>query len=62
MENTEVTITPIPHGPYIVKGPITLLNTDGSEIRVEKKVVALCRCGGSSNKPFCDGTHTTRNW
>jgi CDGSH-type Zn-finger protein len=44
-------------GPYLVKGAVTLKGADGAPLRA-KKVTALCRCGGSKNKPFCDGTHT----
>ncbi len=43
-------------GPLIVKGLGTLKNSKGDELEIDK-VVALCRCGDSSNKPFCDGTH-----
>lgn len=44
-------------GPYRVTGPITLINADGSTYEVEAgKPVALRRCGGSTTKPFCDGT------
>ena len=44
------------NGPYIVKGVGMLVGADGE--RVETKAVhALCRCGGSANKPFCDGAH-----
>jgi CDGSH iron-sulfur domain-containing protein 3 len=45
-------------GPYLVKGPVVLLDADGNEFRAERSTVALCRCGGSQNKPFCDGTHS----
>ncbi len=44
-------------GPYLVRGPVVLLDADGNEFRAERSTVALCRCGGSQNKPFCDGTH-----
>jgi CDGSH-type Zn-finger protein len=54
----KVTITTRPNGPYLVKGPISLLDADGKEFKVEGEVVALCRCGGSTRKPFCDGTHS----
>lgn len=55
---TEVTIKPTENGPYIVTGPIRLIDADGNEYDVGgRKTVALCRCGGSSKKPFCDGTH-----
>ena len=51
-------ITPLDNGPYLVKGPVLLLDAEGNEFRVERATVALCRCGGSMNKPFCDGTHS----
>ena len=48
-------ITPTPDGPYLVKGLKNFTNQKGS---IEtKETMALCRCGGSANKPFCDGTH-----
>ena len=53
---TKVTITPAPNGPYLVKDLETLRNSKGQELET-KPSLALCRCGGSSNKPFCDGTH-----
>jgi uncharacterized Fe-S cluster protein YjdI len=46
-----------PNGPLVVKGEFMLIHPDGKREVVEK-TTALCRCGGSSNKPFCDGTHT----
>jgi CDGSH-type Zn-finger protein len=51
-------ITTLDNGPYLVKGPVLLLDAEGNEFRVERATVALCRCGGSTNKPFCDGTHS----
>jgi CDGSH-type Zn-finger protein len=45
------------NGPYLVEGEVELLDGSGKAIKVEKKTFALCRCGGSQNKPFCDGTH-----
>lgn len=44
-------------GPLLVYGNIVVKTADGSETR-KSKVTAFCRCGASSNKPFCDGTHT----
>jgi CDGSH-type Zn-finger protein len=44
------------NGPYIVNDLRTLTNSKSQAIAT-KRVVALCRCGGSGNKPFCDGTH-----
>jgi CDGSH-type Zn-finger protein len=56
---TDVTITPTEDGPYKVEGPVQLTDTDGSPIDVpEGRAIFLCRCGGSQNKPFCDGTHS----
>ena len=45
-----------PNGPYLVKNLDDLKDAHGDSIAA-KPVMALCRCGGSSNKPFCDGTH-----
>lgn len=50
------TIACTPNGPYLVKDLPSLRNSRGAELPT-KPVVALCRCGGSGNKPFCDGTH-----
>jgi CDGSH-type Zn-finger protein len=52
-------------GPYRIRGPIKVVDADGNEYDLSERVigegerpfVALCRCGGSSTKPFCDGTH-----
>jgi CDGSH-type Zn-finger protein/ferredoxin len=44
------------NGPYLVRNVSRLQNSKGEEISTTK-VMALCRCGGSSTKPFCDGTH-----
>ena len=52
-----VTIETIKNGPYIVKGEVELIDVDGNKFPVEKRM-ALCRCGASTEKPFCDGTHS----
>ncbi len=49
-------IAPEHDGPYLVTGIETLLNSRG-EALAARPAMALCRCGGSANKPFCDGTH-----
>ncbi len=54
----KVSITTRPNGPYLVKGPIRIVDPDGNEFTVDRETVALCRCGGSTTKPFCDGTHS----
>ncbi len=43
-------------GPYLVKGKFVFVGTDGKE-EVKEGSIALCRCGASTNKPFCDGNH-----
>ncbi len=55
-EDIKPTISPKKDGPLIVKGLDTFKNSRGESIAV-KKTIALCRCGGSKTKPFCDGTH-----
>lgn len=50
-----VTIGCAPNGPLLVQGPLTVVGEDGATTRGRKG--ALCRCGESSSKPFCDGTH-----
>ncbi len=50
-------ITPYRDGPLIVRGTFTLVDPDGVEIDPGRATVALCRCGKSSLKPFCDGSH-----
>ena len=53
----EPTITPYPDGPYILRGDFRLTDRDGNEIDRHRRTVALCRCGKSQIRPFCDGTH-----
>ncbi|WP_206340302.1 CDGSH iron-sulfur domain-containing protein [Blastococcus litoris] len=51
------TITPYRDGPLIVRGDFRLLDQDGDEIDPGRRTIALCRCGKSGIKPFCDGSH-----
>ena len=55
----EVEIKVRHNGPYKVTGPIRLIDADGHEydLAEQGETIVLCRCGGSSTKPFCDGTH-----
>ena len=54
-----VKITLRPSGPYLVEGDVELLDVNGAKIDTsDKPRVALCRCGASVNKPFCDGAHS----
>jgi 3-phenylpropionate/trans-cinnamate dioxygenase ferredoxin subunit len=55
---SEVQIVPTDNGPYKVTGPIELVDHEGNKLAVPGETVLLCRCGGSTNKPFCDGTHS----
>jgi CDGSH-type Zn-finger protein len=50
-------ITPYRDGPLIVRGPFTLRDQDGNDVEITRETVALCRCGKSRMRPFCDGTH-----
>ena len=52
-----VKIETIKNGPYIVTGEVELIYADGNKFSAEKRM-ALCRCGASTEKPFCDGTHS----
>jgi CDGSH-type Zn-finger protein len=49
------------NGPLVIQGPIKIVDHQGNEFTIPagKDVVALCRCGTSKNKPFCDGSHRT---
>jgi 3-phenylpropionate/trans-cinnamate dioxygenase ferredoxin subunit len=53
----DVTIEIIANGPFIVKGEAELKDSDGNSYPPQKRM-ALCRCGASTDKPFCDGTHS----
>lgn len=53
-----LTIKPIPDGPLLVSGSLAIRAASG-RLAWEGDQTALCRCGGSKNKPFCDGTHRT---
>ncbi|MDA8193230.1 MAG: CDGSH iron-sulfur domain-containing protein [Thermaerobacter sp.] len=53
----DVTITPSSNGPLLVKGPVDLRDINGRPWPPQDSTMALCRCGGSGRKPFCDGTH-----
>ena len=47
------------NGPYLLEGDdITVVDWNGVEYPVDRRPIALCRCGASTRKPFCDGTHS----
>ncbi len=55
----DVDITIRPSGPYLIRGPVSLHDANGTVFDLTgKDAIALCRCGGSTTKPFCDGTHS----
>jgi len=51
------TITPYPDGPYLIRGEFAVTDSEGNEVPLERRTIALCRCGKSRIRPFCDGTH-----
>ncbi|MBS1240884.1 MAG: zinc finger CDGSH-type domain protein [Gemmatimonadetes bacterium] len=61
MTDQPVTITIKPAGPYLVHGPVTVLDSEGNPIELPPAktpgVFKLCGCGRSANKPFCDSSH-----
>lgn len=58
----EVIIQATKNGPYMVNGTVVLKDAEGKTIPTVDKPIALCRCGGSKNKPFCDATHVKANF
>ena len=50
-----------PNGPLLIYGNISIKGVDGKETK-KHKVTALCRCGASANKPYCDGSHKKINF
>ena len=58
---TDVKITVRLNGPYMVEGPIELVDQDGNSFKVaEGEKVFMCRCGQSDKKPFCDASHRNK--
>ena len=53
----DVTIDIVKNGPLIVKGEVQLKDSEGNAYPAKQRM-ALCRCGASTTKPFCDGTHS----
>jgi CDGSH-type Zn-finger protein len=52
-----VEIVACPNGPLLVRGDVRIRTPDGAEVPRNRRTVALCRCGKSTIKPYCDGTH-----
>jgi len=54
-----ITIRLRKNGPYVIDGDdVRVIDWNGSEYQSVRKPIALCRCGASTTKPFCDGTHS----
>ncbi len=55
----DVTITIKQTGPYVIEGEVVIVDHQGQPVPITPgKRLSLCRCGASTNKPFCDGTHS----
>lgn len=52
-----VTVTACANGPLIVRGDVDLVDEHGEPVEADRRTIALCRCGASATRPFCDGTH-----
>ena len=52
----EIKITVADDGPYVIEGGVNVVDQEGNSYE-QRDVIALCRCGQSNSKPFCDGTH-----
>jgi CDGSH-type Zn-finger protein len=52
-----VVVTLCPDGPLLVRGDVRIEDADGNAVPRRRATVALCRCGFSAVKPFCDGSH-----
>jgi CDGSH-type Zn-finger protein len=61
---SDVKITIRDNGPLLIEGSFKLVDADGNEFALDpnKPAYALCRCGESKNKPFCDGAHKGCNF
>lgn len=56
-QNPKTLITPYRDGPLLIRGDFRLQDQEGNEIDAGRETIALCRCGKSRTRPFCDGTH-----
>jgi CDGSH-type Zn-finger protein len=56
-ERVGAVVTPYPDGPLILRGQFVIMSQDGRAFPTARQTVALCRCGRSAIKPFCDGSH-----
>ena len=56
-EGPEVVIKVRDNGPYKITGPVTIIDAEGNRFELPEGSIALCRCGRSHTKPFCDASH-----
>lgn len=54
---SDVTIEVKEDGPFLVKGSVNIVDSEGNAFDADKPAIALCRCGASEDNPFCNGTH-----
>ncbi|MEO2139187.1 MAG: CDGSH iron-sulfur domain-containing protein [Thermoleophilia bacterium] len=59
-DGTEISLKE--NGPILVSGDFSLTSEDGQPFTDLNPTIALCRCGLSANKPFCDGSHSREGW
>lgn len=62
MASEKPSIQSYPDGPLVLRGDVDIVSADGTVVPRIRSTVALCRCGVSSIKPFCDGTHKLVNF
>lgn len=60
-EELETKVEVLKNGPLLVYGTLKIKDKEGQE-EIKNKTTAFCRCGASSNKPYCDGTHIKVNF
>lgn len=60
-ESLETKVEVLNNGPLLVYGTLKVTHKDGKE-EIKNKTTAFCRCGGSNNKPYCDGTHVKQKF
>ncbi len=53
----EAAVVVCPDGPILVRGNFEIVSTTGEKLPRDRQTVALCRCGASAIKPYCDGSH-----
>lgn len=60
-QNENINVTVIPGGPLMITGTCQVTHPDG-RVETKENRSTYCRCGASSNKPFCDGAHKSIDW